>query len=247
MSPPTEFLIDSCSDTLEQSVLAEKLSKEQNIKHFISTRINKKDTEFNLSLYDSDNQEQIVNNRQNLAESVNISFDNFIFQQQIHSNNVRIVTKADIGKGSLYYFDGFTDNDAMITNEVGVCLNVMAGDCVPIIFRDPIKKVISVAHAGWRGTYKQIAKTTVKKMISQFGCDACDILAGIGPSISQKNYEVDDKVYTEFEKRFENLTQIFTESSENGKYYLNLWEANKQQLISSGLKEENGNLRNCDI
>jgi len=127
----------------------------------------------------------------------------------------------------------------MITNEPNLCLTLMAGDCVPLLFHDPIKKVIAGAHAGWRGTYKEIAKFTIKKMISEFGCVASDIIAGIGPSISQKNYEVDDKVYHEFENRFDNLSSIFNESNKKGKYYLNLWEANKQQLILAGLNEEN--------
>ena len=132
----------------------------------------------------------------------------------------------------------------MITNKSGICLNVMAGDCVPLLFYDPVKKVIAVAHAGWRGSLKRIAQLTVEKMKNQYRCEVSNILVGIGPSISQKNYEVDDKVYIEFEKRFDNLSQIFTESDQNGKYYLDIWEANKQQLISAGLSKENIELSN---
>ncbi|RLD76898.1 MAG: peptidoglycan editing factor PgeF [Bacteroidetes bacterium] len=219
-------------------------SQKKNIKHFISTRINNKDTSFNLSLYNRSNTNEIIENRQDLAKFVDIPFTNFIFQQQVHSKNISILTKADAGKGIQAYYDGISDNDAMITNKPGVCLTVMAGDCVPILFYDPIKKIIAAAHAGWRGTYKRVTQLTIEMMTNQFGCKASDILAGIGPSISQKNYEVDDHVYIEFEKRFDNLSQIFTNTDENGKYYLDLWEANKQQLISAGLSKENIELSN---
>jgi len=220
------------------------LHKFGNLKHFISTRINGKDSQFNLSIYNRNNISEIIENRQQLAKSVDIPFKNFVFQQQIHSNNVRIITKSDAGKGTFDYFDGIEDNDAMITNVPGICLNVMAGDCVPLLFYDPFKKVIAVAHAGWRGTYKKIVRFTIEKMRSQFDCLVSDILTGIGPSISQKNYEVDNKVYIEFEKRFDNLSQFFIYGNKKGKLYLNLWEANKQQLISAGLKKENIELAN---
>lgn len=220
------------------------LSKERCIRHFICTRTYNTDSEFNLSLYNTKNSVQVVNKRRKLAKSVNVPFESFIFQQQVHSNNIRILTKEDAGRGTFDYFDGILDNDVMITNESGICLNVMAGDCVPLLFFDSVKKVIAVAHAGWRGTYKRSAQRTIEKMTNQYGCVASDILAGIGPSISQKNYEVDYKVYVEFEKRFDNLSQIFNVGNKNGKYYLNLWEANRQQLISAGLSEGNIELSN---
>ncbi len=220
------------------------LAQEKRISHFISTRKNNNGAEQNLSLYNTKNLEQIIDNRRKLAKSVNVLYERFVFQQQVHSNNVRILAKEDVGRGTFNYFDGILDNDAMITNESGICLNVMAGDCVPLLFYDPVKNVIAVAHAGWRGTYKRIVQLTVEKMVNEFACVESDILVGIGPSISQKNYEVDDTVYSEFEKKFDNLSQIFTESNQKGKYNLDLWEANKHQLISAGLSKENIELAN---
>ncbi len=216
-----------------------KLWQDTAVKHFISTRINNTQTEFNLSLYRRNSTNKIIENRKNLAKAVNIPYENFIFQQQIHSRNVSIISKTSVGKGLYDYTDGVLDNDAMITNKPGICLTVMAGDCVPILFYDSVKKVIAVAHAGWRGTYKKIAQHTVEKMTTEFGCVPSDIFAGIGPSISQKNYEVDLPVYNEFEKSFENSAQFFLKTNKKDKYYLNLWEANKLQLISVGLPEQN--------
>lgn len=218
--------------------------QEEGIKHFISTKIEKGRNDFNLSLYKRTNITEIIKRRQRLADSVGILFESFVFQQQIHGNNVKIITKKHRAKGNFKYSDAIANNDAMITNEANICLNVLAGDCVPILFFDPSEKVIAVAHAGWRGTYKQIAQKTIEKMSRQFGCLPSDIKAGIGPSISQRNYEVNHEVYLEFEEKNDNLPQFFKTGNKKGKYYLDLWEANKQQLIAVGLKEENIELSN---
>ena len=73
------------------------LAQEKSIKHFISTRKNNNGAELNLSLYNTKNLEQIIDNRRKLAKSVNVPFERFVFQQQVHSNNVRILTKCRQG------------------------------------------------------------------------------------------------------------------------------------------------------
>jgi YfiH family protein len=212
----------------------EHLSEQPDIKHFISSR------DFgNMSLFKSMNKQQIIENRKQIAKVLETDINNFVFQQQVHGNKVSVINISDKGKGAGNYTEGLHDNDAMITNRKGICLTAMAGDCVPILFYDPKQKVIGVAHAGWRGTYKKIAAKTIKKMIAEFNCKPYDILAGIGPSISQKHYEVDDLVYEEFKKHIAGFKKFFSEGKEKGKYHLDLWAANKTQLLQSGLQEKN--------
>ena len=76
------------------------------------------------------------------------------------------------------------DTDALITNIPGLCICVQTADCVPILICDPVKKVVAVIHAGWRGTVSLITAKTVEKMVDEFACNPADMLAGIGPSIS---------------------------------------------------------------
>ncbi len=212
----------------------EHLSEQEDIKHFISSK------DFgNMSLFKRKNKQQVVENRRQIAKVLETDINNFVFQQQVHGTQCPVITKQDKGKGVYSYASAIKDNDAMITREKGICLIAMAGDCAPLLFYDPKQKVIGVAHAGWRGTYKKIARKTIEKMINNFQSDPGDILAGIGPSISQKHYEVDDLVYNEFKKHISGFQTFFSKGKEKGKYYLDLWAANKEQLLQSGLKEEN--------
>jgi len=212
----------------------EHLTKYREIKHFVSTKYFG-----NMSLFECENKQTVIENRRKLAETVGVDFNSFVFQQQVHGTQCTIIHAEDKGKGVYSYVSAIKDNDALITNQTGICLIAMAGDCVPLLFFDPVKKVIGVAHAGWRGTYKKIALKIIEKMAAAFQCEPSDILAGIAPSISQKHYEVDDLVYNEFRKHITGFQDFFSKGKEKGKYYLDLWAANKQQLLDAGLSNEN--------
>lgn len=214
------------------------LSKHRSINHFITTKNPNYSNSFSLSLSSVENTEPIIKNRELLAKELNIPVTNFAFQQQEHTSNVTVVENNLSGKSFYKHSDGFPDNDAMITAEKNICLMIMGADCVPIMFYDPVKKVIGAAHAGWRGTVKNIASETVKRMQQEFGCLLSDILAGIGPSIGPDNYEVDEPVYNAFKKQFEYADELFRKTENQGKYYLDLWSANLMQLIASGLEKE---------
>ena len=112
-------------------------------------------------------------------------------------------------------------------------------DCTPLLFCDPVKKIIATSHSGWRGTVKEIGKKTVEKMVSNFGSNPNDIIACIGPCIGSCCYEVDTPVFNEFKKLpYLSLNEIFTEKG-GGKYMLDLVEANKQILINAGINQNN--------
>lgn len=73
--------------------------------------------------------------------------------------------------------------DAMVTNQSGVVLAAPGADCMPILFADPVSKVIAVAHAGWKGTLMGVAMATVEAMVTEFGCCVSDIVVAVGPSV----------------------------------------------------------------
>ncbi|KAM4559258.1 purine nucleoside phosphorylase LACC1 [Odontesthes bonariensis] len=73
--------------------------------------------------------------------------------------------------------------DAMVTNRSGLVLTAPGADCMPILFADPVKKVIGAAHAGWKGTLMGVAVATVDAMVADFGCRACDIVVAVGPTV----------------------------------------------------------------
>ncbi|XP_072253835.1 purine nucleoside phosphorylase LACC1 isoform X2 [Leuresthes tenuis] len=73
--------------------------------------------------------------------------------------------------------------DAMVTNQSGLVLAAPGADCMPILFADPVKKVIGAAHAGWKGTLMGVAVATVDAMVADFGCRASDIVVAVGPTV----------------------------------------------------------------
>ena len=110
------------------------------------------------------------------------------------------------------------------------------GDCVPILFHDPKKHVIGIAHAGWMGTVRGVVQTAVEGMQSHYGCKPEDIVAGIGPSIGVDHYEVSADVISQFQEKYnKDADQIL--QTRNGSTYLDLWTANAIQLRNAGVEQ----------
>lgn len=128
-----------------------------------------------------------------LAEAVGCSVDNFTFGEQKHTTHVEVVTRAQRGRGGREKATRLPSTDALITRETGVCLMVLAADCVPVLMYDSRMRVIAAVHAGWRGTVGRIAAQTVERMRDEFGCDTRDVIVGIGPSIGPCCFEVGKK------------------------------------------------------
>ncbi len=191
----------------------------------------------NLSFNRGDKRENVLKNYELLCDAVGIDTKNLVLSKQTHTSNVLTVTKEHCGTGIT--LPSFEDIDGLVTNQSGVALVTQYADCTPLLFCDPVKRVIATSHAGWRGTVQLIGKVTVEKMRDEFGCNPKDIIAGIGPCIGQCCYEVDEPVYNAFAKiSFINPQDIFI-TKPNGRYMLNLVEANRLILINSGVLPEN--------
>ncbi|MBI3397929.1 MAG: peptidoglycan editing factor PgeF [Deltaproteobacteria bacterium] len=137
-----------------------------------------------------------------------------------------------------------TSADAIITNQCGIAIGVLTADCVPILLADPVKKVVGVIHAGWRGTVKTVVQKAIDTMVKQFGSDTVAILSAIGPSIGQCCYKVDEVVIREFGVRsLEFKGNEFIEKQGN-KWGLGLKRANFIQLLNMGILEKNISVEN---
>jgi YfiH family protein len=126
--------------------------------------------------------------------------------------------------------------DAILTNNPEVTLFMRFADCVPILFFDPGKKVVGIAHAGWQGTVKRIVSATVDKMVSVYGSDPVNIWAGIGPSIGAHHYEIGREVVQSVRNVFGSQAESLL-PSQNGSVHFDLWEANRLLLEQAGLKK----------
>lgn len=212
------------------------------VKHGFSTRLGGVSTgiyaSMNLGQSRGDDPEKVQQNYRIIADTIGVSTGQMVCSDQTHTTNVKVVTGEDAGKGLLKPKD-YQDIDGLITNVPGLCLVTYYADCVPLLFLDPVQKVIASSHSGWRGTVGHMGEITIQKMQSEFGCRPEHILAAIGPSICQDCYEVSEDVIQQFQQAFlKNIWADLYYRKENGKYQLNLWKANEWILLNSGILPE---------
>lgn len=210
--------------------------------HSFSTRLGGvSDNEFssmNLSFTRGDSQTNVFRNYHKFCDAIGVDYNTLVASKQDHHDKIRKVKKEDIGIG-IYKEHDLPSVDGLITNEPLITLVTYYADCTPIYFVDPIKKVVALAHAGWRGTILKIAKKMVDIMQNDYFCSINDIKCAIGPCIGPCCYEVDYDVASKFKNLEDDNTYSIVKNLTNGKYSVNLYQANKQILLSCGIKEEN--------
>ena len=133
--------------------------------------------------------------------------------------------------------------DGLVTDKKNKALIFCFADCTPLLFFDPIKKVIANVHSGWRGTLQTIGRNAVNKMIEQYSCKPEDIICCIGPTIRKCHFEVDEDVkdlfYNKFKGEIDIEKYIENLQEKDGKYFIDTVGINKEVLLKLGLKDKN--------
>lgn len=186
---------------------------------------------FNLGFRVNDNEESVRENYRLLASDLGLEMSRIVLSKQTHTDNIRIVTEEDAGKGLTKQSD-IEDTDGLVTNARGIALVVFSADCVPILMYDPNEEVVAAVHAGWRGSVAGIAPKCAELMRSRFGSRADDIRVAIGPSIGKCCFEFGEEAVIYFDKKY------YTKEL-NGRFKVDLWEYNKNLLLRVGIKPEN--------
>lgn len=214
------------------------------VKHLFSTRIGGVSegiySSMNLSYTRGDRKEAVDENYRRIAAALGCSVEDIVCSDQTHTTNLRIVGRADGGKGITRAKD-YSDVDGLLTDEPGVYLATFFADCVPLYFVDTKRKAIALAHSGWRGTVARMGQCVVEKMREAYGTDPSDLVAAVGPSICQACYEVSGDVAGAFAAAFAKPGQereILLDKG-GGKYQLDLWRANEIVLTEAGIPETN--------
>lgn len=189
----------------------------------------------NQALHCGDIPSNVIQNRKNVAESLNISFETYTCAQQTHGSNIELITPKTAGSGRNDYGHSIAETDALITEEKGIFLNIHLADCVPIVIFDSVKKLGALVHAGWKGTVQEIVSKTIRRFIETHGSDVQDIYAGIGPSIGPCCFEIGEDVAFKIKSIQGHSSE--TVRYENNAYYGDLKKANRDQLLASGLLE----------
>ena len=170
--------------------------------------------------------EEGINNLLSLKEDFNVNEVQYI--RQIHSDKVFVYKGND---------EEFIENegDGIITNEKSVIVGAFTADCVPVLLVDEVKCVVGAVHSGWKGTFNDISKKAVEKMIKEYGSHVEDIRAYIGPHIRQCCYEVSEELKEKFIEKFNMIPE---ENLFNGRN-LSMELCIESDLKTIGLKDEN--------
>jgi len=190
----------------------------------------------NLGLHVNDDPEKVLDNRKLFLAEFDCSPDDCIAAEQVHGTVVQIVTSKQKKRGMYNWADSIPGCDGLLTADSSVGLMAFFADCVPLYFYCPEIKMIGLAHAGWRGTVNNIVKEMLNKLKSAGG-SATGCHVAIGPSIGACCYQVNRDVAEAFGEKFKN--PYFLTETEQGKFYLDLKEANKYLLLSEGVLPEN--------
>ena len=178
----------------------------------------------NCGLGSNDNINNINKNLDKVCKKIGCNKNNLILLNQIHSNIVHKVEK--IPKEKL-------KGDSLITNKKGIALGILTADCAPVFIYDPINGLISALHAGWKGAYKNIISTTLRKFRLS-GSNFEDLIAVVGPCISKKNYEVKVDFFKKFTGKNKLNKKFF--NTKNNKMYFSLNDYIKENLLKLGVK-----------
>ena len=196
-------------------IKSKKLSKFQQINHGFFDKKGGKSTgiykSLNCGVGSSDSKKNVLINLKIVCKKINCSSKNLILLNQIHSSKFYFINKN-------YKFKKKKLNgDALITNVKKIALGVLVADCVPVLIYDKNLKIISAIHAGWKGVYKEIIKKVVKFFIKK-GSNTKNLVAVIGPSISEKSYEVQKDFKSKFLKK-DKQSKFFFKIRKNKTYF----------------------------
>ncbi|OWZ84141.1 peptidoglycan editing factor PgeF [Natranaerobius trueperi] len=189
----------------------------------------------NLGFSVQDNKDNVKNNRIRFVKGVNCDPERVVFGNQVHGDNIEIIESLG-SKGMLINDEmGIERTDGLITLTKNVTLLGSFADCVPIFFYEPKLELVGLVHAGWKGTFSEIGKKSVLKIL-ELGGNVEDIKVIIGPSIGVCCYQVGDELY----KKAQGLSyksEIFLKKQSG--LYLDLWKTNFLQLQEAGVLIKN--------
>ncbi|HEX4948009.1 MAG TPA: peptidoglycan editing factor PgeF [Blastocatellia bacterium] len=198
-----------------------------------STRQTTESNEFTLGHFSAERQAQIMANRDRFKAAVGAPDATLVTAKQIHSADVRLIADHEDAQSEPQ------PGDALTANLSNLLLGIQTADCMPIIIVDTRTRAFAGIHAGWRGTFQEIAARTIERMQQAYNSRPADLHAALGPVICAENFEVGSEVLEQFRSKFRYADELISNEQSNGKGHIDLNRCNAQQLIDTGLRAEN--------
>ncbi len=135
----------------------------------------------------------VLAHRQVFLETQGLSLDECVALYLEHKETILVVGESEKGRG-MREKETAMIGEALITNTPSTFLFLMTGDCFPVAYHDPIKKVVALAHLGWKSADRKLAGKVVERMQEVFGSDPKDLKVAIGPGIHAQSYVFTDPI-----------------------------------------------------
>lgn len=168
----------------------------------------------NCGLGSGDSPDAVRENRKRAMAAIDLPETALTTLYQVHGRKV-VELEAPLPEGER------PQADALVTRTPGVALGVLSADCVPVLFCDRHAKVIGAAHSGWKGAIGGVLDATVDAM-AKLGADPSRIVAGIGPCIAQRSYEVGPEFPAPFIAEDDANARFFAPSRKDGHHMFDL-------------------------
>jgi purine-nucleoside/S-methyl-5'-thioadenosine phosphorylase / adenosine deaminase len=177
-----------------------------------------------------DDRAHVLENRARVTRVLGIDAAHLATPHQVHGTDTVVVeTVWNPGEGP--------KADAVVTRIPGLAVAVGAADCGPVLFADAEARIVAAAHAGWRGALAGILESAIAAM-EGFGARRERIVAVLGPSISQANYEVGPELIAQFTADDPDNQRFFRPSDRPGHALFDLPAYTVARLRKAGVTAE---------
>jgi len=174
-----------------------------------------------------------------IFRTLNLCREQVVTARQVHGNNVAVVGRRE-------HNTVVPQTDALITQDVGTALLLRFADCLPLLLYDRARKVVALAHVGWRGCVAGVVRNVFQTLQSVFQCKPADFLACLGPAIGPCCYEVGPQLISAVEQAFGTGSGLLLKQP-NGRVHFDLPAAVQRQLQTVGVEhiENSGLCTHC--
>ena len=176
----------------------------------------------------------MVKNLKIVCKSIGCDSDSLITLNQVHSNKVIYFENKTSVKNKL-------SGDAIVSKVKNTAIGILTADCVPILFYDPVKKIIGCVHSGWKGAFNGVIKNTIKKF-NDLNSKNSDLIAVVGPCIDKQNYEVENDFYNKFLSKEKKNEKFFYKKNKE-KYIFDLRGYVNNEILNLNVQ----NIENIDL
>ena len=208
-----------------------KLNKIKNLRHCFFTRKNGFSDglykSLNCGLGSNDKKINVIKNLEFVSKQIGCKQEALITLNQKHTDQVILFSNESDVKNKL-------TGDSIISVVKNIGIGILTADCAPILFYDPNKKIIGCAHSGWQGALNGIIENTVKKF-NELKSNTHDLVAVVGPCLSQDSYEVQNDFLNKFTNNDKKNIEFFKKNNDTS-YNFDLRGFINNKLHNLGIK-----------